>query len=359
MAIKSSDQVTIVDVTDAYSVILTSESHTFAGSINAALNSSATTQVVAMRGAEQLPAVVIVSEIIKPAGVSVTSDGKTPAPTLTITVSTAVKEGGVIKIPVHIGDVVLNKEFTFAIAFKGATGSQGVPGTSVSIVSTSVTYQKGNSGTVKPTGSWTDEVPATNPGEYLWTKTVVNYSDKKHTEAYTVSKHGNTGATGSQGIPGTSVKITSKSIQYASSASGTTPPSSGWGDGIPAVPQGQFLWTRTTVNYSDSTSTVSYSVARQGEKGDKGNTGAPGADALTLSISSSGGTIFKNTAISTVLTAHVYRGGAELSESQISTLGTIKWYKDGGSIAVTTGITFTVSAGDVANKAVYSAQLEG
>ena len=31
MAVKISDQISIVDVTDAYSVILTSESHTFAG----------------------------------------------------------------------------------------------------------------------------------------------------------------------------------------------------------------------------------------------------------------------------------------------------------------------------------------
>ena len=51
MAIKSSDQISIVDVTDAYSVVLTSEAHTFPGSTSAALAGSITTQVIAMCGA--------------------------------------------------------------------------------------------------------------------------------------------------------------------------------------------------------------------------------------------------------------------------------------------------------------------
>ena len=36
MAIKSADQITIVDVTDAYSVMLTSEAYTFVGGISGA-----------------------------------------------------------------------------------------------------------------------------------------------------------------------------------------------------------------------------------------------------------------------------------------------------------------------------------
>ena len=43
----------------------------------------------------------------------------------------------------------------------------------------------------------------------------------------------------------------------------------------------------------------------------------------------------------------------------LSALGTIKWYKDGGSVPIATGSTFTVSAGDVSNKATYTAILEG
>jgi hypothetical protein len=214
MAIKSVDQISIVDVTDAYSVILTSETHAFLGTTNAAKAGSTTTQIIAMQGSSQIPCSVTVSEITKPAGVTVSSDSNVTSPTLTIAVTTSVTSGGVIKVPVHIGDVTITKEFTFTIAFTGATGAQGA-------------------------------------------------------------------------------------------------------------------------------------------------TGNPGADAITLTITSSNGTIFKNSAIETVLTAHVYRAGAELTAAQITALGTIKWYKDGAETPVGTGATLTIDAGDVSHRASYVAQLEG
>ena len=96
-----------------------------------------------------------------------------------------------------------------------------------------------------------------------------------------------------------------------------------------------------------------------GQNGQDGQDGADGEDAINLVITSSAGTIFKNTAIVTTLTAHVYKGGAEVTGSALSALGTIKWYKDGGSTAVGTGTTLSISAGDVTNKAVYEARLEG
>ena len=48
MAIKSSDQISIVDLTDGFSVILTNDSFTFPGSTSAAKAGSTTTTVVAM-----------------------------------------------------------------------------------------------------------------------------------------------------------------------------------------------------------------------------------------------------------------------------------------------------------------------
>lgn len=98
---------------------------------------------------------------------------------------------------------------------------------------------------------------------------------------------------------------------------------------------------------------------KDGPKGDKGETGAKGNDAIYMNITSSNGNVFKNTAIATTLTAHVYKGATELTSAAITALGTIKWYKDAGATAVGTGQTFTVSAGDVTNKATYTAQLEG
>ena len=103
----------------------------------------------------------------------------------------------------------------------------------------------------------------------------------------------------------------------------------------------------------------SWSLALTGGKGDKGDKGDAGDDAITMVITSSNGTIFKNTSIASTLTAHVYQAGTELTSTQIAALGSIKWYKDGGSTAVATGASLTISAGDVTNKATYVAQLEG
>ena len=99
-----------------------------------------------------------------------------------------------------------------------------------------------------------------------------------------------------------------------------------------------------------------------GAQGATGAAGAAGADALSLVVTSSAGTIFKNSSSATTLTAHVFKGGTELTDSTSPTLasvGTIKWYKDGSTTAAATGQTLTIDAGDVTGKATYVAQLEG
>lgn len=161
---------------------------------------------------------------------------------------------------------------------------------------------------------------------------------------------------GQTGQNGTSVTVSSTSVTYQVGSSGTTKPTGEWSATVPSVANGQYLWTKTVVNYSDGKHTESYSVSY---KGTNGTNGKDGLDAITMAITSSGGTIFKNTAIATTLTAHVYKGGVEVTGSALSALGTIKWYKDGGTTAVATGATYTIGAGDITNKATFSAQLEG
>ena len=68
----------------------------------------------------------------------------------------------------------------------------------------------------------------------------------------------------------------SVAVSYASSASGTAAPSSGWQASPPAVPAGQHLWTRTVTSYEDGTSSTAYTVARQGADGAAGAAGATG-----------------------------------------------------------------------------------
>ena len=134
-------------------------------------------------------------------------------------------------------------------------------GTSVTITSKSITYQKGTSGTTAPTGSWGTSVPSVGEGQYLWTKTVVTYSDGTSTEAYSVSRNA------TNGINGTSPTVTSTVVEYQQSSAGTTPPTGEWSSTAPSATAGYYMWTRTTITYSDSATAVSYSVGKNGTNG--------------------------------------------------------------------------------------------
>lgn len=340
MAVKSSNQVTLIDLTDGYSVIMTNDNYTFLGTTNSVSGTQSTScQIQALCGSEQVACSV--GEITCPTGLSIVSDGKSPIPTLTITATSALKTSGSVVIPVQIGDITISKTFSYSIAFKGTNG------TSVSITKTEVTYQASDSGTTTPTGTWSTSVPSTSAGQFLWTKTSVTYSDGKSTTSYSVSRNG------SNGSNGTSVTVSSTAVTYQVSNSGTTTPTGTWSSTVPSTSAGQFLWTKTVVTYSDGKSTTSYSVSRNGSNGTNGN------DAIAVVVTSSNGFIFKNTAIATTLTAHVYKGGVEVTGSSLTALGTIKWYKDDGTSAVATGTTLTINAGDVTNNANYTAKLEG
>lgn len=74
-------------------------------------------------------------------------------------------------------------------------------GTSVTIISKSVTYQISASGTETPTGYWDDKVVATTDTKpYLWTRTIVVYSDTNSTTSYSVSYKGKDGAAGKDAV---------------------------------------------------------------------------------------------------------------------------------------------------------------
>ena len=349
MAIKAADQLTIIDVTDAYSVMLTSEAYTFVGGTSGAdAGQTCSTEAVAFCGTNQLTSVnVVAADIVCPTGISASvSNSGTSKVKITFTTTATISTASEATIPVTVDGITVNKKFSFAVAKAGMNGQNG---TSVTVKSTSVTYQASTSGTTKPTGTWSENVPSVPNGQFLWTKTVVVYSDNKSTEAYSVSY---------KGTNGTSVNINSTSVTYQAGTSGTTKPTGDWSETVPTVENGQFLWTKTVVTYSDGKSTESYSVSY---KGTNGKDGAAGADAIMVTITSSNGTVFKNNSGSTVLTAHVYKGAVEQSITDAGvcgSLGTIKWYKGSGTTPIATAKTYTVSANSVVNSEVYTCQLE-
>lgn len=358
MAIKSADQITIIDVTDAYSVILTSEAYTFVGGVNGVSSgASCSTQVVAFCGSAQCSVVTVDQlKVICPSGISVSvTNNNTKEVTITFNTTSTVSSACEAIIPVAVDGITINKKFSFAVAKTGATGAPGATGRGIKSAAT--TYQVGTSATTAPTGTWSENVVATTTGQYLWTRTVTTYTDNTTTTSYTVAAHGSTGSKGDTGAAGNGVQSTKVTYQVGTSA--TSAPTGTWSDTIVATNSaGQYLWTRTVITYTNNTTSTSYAVSAHGAKGD---TGEKGNDAITLTITSSSGTVFKNSSGSTVLTAHVFVGGVEQSITDAGvcgSYGSIKWYKGTSTTAVSTSKTITVSATEVTNSLAITAQLE-
>ncbi len=341
MATKATGEITFTDLSDAYTVMLTRPAHSFPGTTSAAKAGSVTTQVVALKGGTQVAAAVTVADIDAPSGVTVTSDNNSTSPTLTIAVSTSVVAAGTVTIPVSVdgGTAEVTLQFGFSIAFTGATG-KGISG------SPAVTYQASSSGTTAPTGTWSSTIPSVSASQYLWTRVVTTYTDSTTTTAYSVGMMGATGSAG-KGINGNPV------VTYQASSSGTTVPTGTWSSTIPSVSASQYLWTRTVITYTDSSTTTSYSVGMMGA------TGADGADAMSIVVTTDSGTVFKNGSGTSVATAHVFKGATELTGTALSAEGTISWYLNGSSTASATGQTITVNAASIDGTGVYKAVLAG
>ena len=247
MAVRSSDQLTIIDVTDAYSVILTNDSYTFPGTVSAAKAGSCTTQIIAMRGSEQIAATVNLNSVTKPTGITVTKDNDATSPTLTITASTSFTTAGVVRIPVVVdGDITITKDFSVAIAFTGATGGTGPQGpkgdtgdTGKGVSGVSVTYQAGSSNTTAPTGTWQGTPPTVSEGQFLWTKMVLSYTDGTSSDPlYSVAKQGVSG-TSAQWYTGTGITGTSTTAQTFS------------GSGVTNAKVGDMYLNTSTYVYTD------------------------------------------------------------------------------------------------------------
>ena len=144
--VRSKAQYTVKDITDGYSVMLTSDAYVFPGSPLAAINGSqCTTQIRAYSGAGQVPCSTNVNNITCPVGISVTSDNNSTAPTLTITASDSFTTAGIVAIPVTITSlgITVYKYFSVSIAFAGVDGSRGTGLYTITTEPTSYSTQTG------------------------------------------------------------------------------------------------------------------------------------------------------------------------------------------------------------------------
>ena len=126
-------------------------------------------------------------------------------------------------------------------------------------------------GIITDAKGWVTDAPDSVAGRYIWQVTYVRHGD------------GRAEFKGLACIPGQkSVAQTSETVEYAVSAQGDTPPSSGWQTSFPSAQKGQFRWKRVTTAYSDGSSTVAYSAEYIPLDGPKGDTGASYSNNLLL-----------------------------------------------------------------------------
>lgn len=257
-------EITVANMTEPFTVMLTNEAQQFATDSNRKVTSAQSyyTDIIVIRGSQERTDYTI-GNITSGSGITVSKTNER----VTFSVSVGATIGadtGVIEIPITLDGQTVKKQFSWSCGKQGPQGVKGDPGTSVKITSKSVTYQTSTSGTTAPTGTWSTTVPTVNNGQYLWTKTTVQYSDGNKTEAYSVSYKG------TNGTNGTSVTVSKTEVTYQVSTSGTTAPTGTWSATMPSCDQGLYLWTKTYVKYSDGKETTSYSVSYKGVDGENG-----------------------------------------------------------------------------------------
>lgn len=148
---------------------------------------------------------------------------------------------------------------------KGAPGNDGNDG--IGILSTRIEYTNHTSGTDIPSEGWQETIPNPIEGQYQWTRTVVGYTEGKPSTSYSVSYIPTNGQRGPEGNG-----IESSHVTYAQSLSGTVKPID-WGNEIPDPEQGQYLWTKTVITYTDNSTSIAYSTAYNAKDGKPGKDG--------------------------------------------------------------------------------------
>lgn len=128
-------------------------------------------------------------------------------------------------------------------------GKNGNNGSSITVKSSAVTYQLSTSGTTVPTGTWSEAALAPTTTQFLWTRTIVTFSDGTNTTSYSVG--GKVGATGATG-KGVSAIVT----QYYLSSSNTSQTGGSWSTTVPSYKAGYYYWKREQITWINPSSTT-------------------------------------------------------------------------------------------------------
>ena len=201
----------------------------------------------------------------------------------------------------------------------GNTGPAGEDGKGVTSIVEQ--YYQSTSATSLSGGNWSTTYPGWVNGRYIWTRSIITYTDGSTTTTTAVcvtGQKGDTGATGAKGDKGDTgaqgeqgekgdkgdtgatgpkgdkgdagaagVGIKSITEYYAVSASNTTAPTS-WNTSVPTMTTtNKYLWNYERITYTNNTTSDSAkrvigvygntgATGAKGDKGDPGDTGATG-----------------------------------------------------------------------------------
>lgn len=160
------------------------------------------------------------------------------------------------------------------------TGGKGETGNGISSIIEQ--YYLSSSATSLLNGSWSNSRPTWKNGWYIWTRSVINYTNGNSITTEAICVTGEKGETGDDGINGDYFEY-----RYAVNGSRSTPPSlsktsrnpSGWSTTVPTVGNLQYLWfTVAKINGETNSliqnwSTPSRQTPYDGVDGRNGDTG--------------------------------------------------------------------------------------
>ncbi|MCD4963218.1 hypothetical protein [Enterococcus casseliflavus] len=167
---------------DAYTVFLTNESYTFAGSTTEALAGSTTTEVIVYKGINKItPTSITVGT--KPTGLSSSVSGSI----ITLTATTAlVSKSGTVPITITADGKIFTKQFSYALSLQGATGNPGK-----GVTAEEISYAISQDGVNPPMSGWSGTRPTPKAGWYMWTRTRFKYTDNTYSAYfYLVAQQG-------------------------------------------------------------------------------------------------------------------------------------------------------------------------
>lgn len=214
------------------------------------------------------------------------------------------------------------------------TGGKGATG--IGVKSVSEQYYLSTSYSTTTGGSWSTTVPAWKDGKYIWTRSIITYTDNSYTETNPVCVTGGKGPSGNDGVG-----ISAVDVLYYLSTSSSSLVGGSWSSTSPTWQNGKYLWSKTKVTYTDNSTWESEPVCITGSQG---KTGLPGAMLRPRGVWAANTEYYHNDAF---IDAVIYNGQNKLckiTHTSTSSFDSTKWEEFSEFVNVATNVLLAQNA---------------